>query len=712
MQRNRLKNIINKSKDISNPIGAFDKFKMSLPKNIQVDDNYRLESAWKAYGSPKNYQEALWQGLIQPIDENTVKLPSIGYNEETDEYEYLNKGRENETVNKDIRVWDNDVIPLVKELKLGGFIRVYDEEKDCWKYSKNKPQDVESFKSGGKKKIKIKTIWDDYIEVDSISDDQRAGRVPIGKRNGQDLYLNGDGMAAPLNHAPGKNENGGIIDSFQKGGPTKYTNGQKCETGECAQFSNGELRNSGYMTRGNAWNLQDVDLLYSGYNTDNYPQTYNLQDVVNYNNEASNNFYKNFDSKTLDKDSAYIVNMYYQGSPAQERAYNEGRDKMTGTHTGYVTWNPDTNRWEVTHNIHGTIHVDPFTQIQGGNKKYGITGIFTPRKNNLFNQLRSVLGLGEGGVIESEEVIDSFQKGGKSENKKETNDNISLEDFINQKIQERTESAIKKATTRKTGYKFKNKSWKNCIATATDNYGVPICLRNSDLAADPKKYGFEELQFGDNTDTLPDGVLIQDYNKPNDYTTPGHTIMLVGRTETGAPIYSYSSGSSDPSDMHNSTTNYFFDKWDDKVKPRAYRYIGTPAERAAWEEEYRTMYPEVEAFKQGGQMNVIPDGALHARKNNMEGAGEDFTHKGIPVMDNNGQQQAEIEREEIIYSKSVTDTIEKAYKEYQKTSNKEEQDKIAIKIGKFLTKEIIENTDDRTGLIEKVAEKNNLEHNK
>jgi hypothetical protein len=113
--------------------------------------------------------------------------------------------------------------------------------------------------------------------------------------------------------------------------------------------------------------------------------------------------------------------------------------------------------------------------------------------------------------------------------------------------------------------------------------------------------------------------------------------MLVGRTEDKAPIYSYSSGSSDPSDMHNSTTNYFFDKWNDKVKPRAYRYIGTPAERAAWEEEYRAMYPEVEAFKQGGQMSVIPEGALHARKNNMEGAGEDFTAKGIPVIDNNGE---------------------------------------------------------------------------
>ena len=138
MKRSRLKNIINKSKSISNKqeVGnPFDEFKKSLP--IEVDDNYRLESAWKAYGSPKNYQEALWQGLIQPIDENNVKLPSIGYNEETDEYEYLNKGQENETVNKDIRVWDNNVIPLVQELKLGGYIRKFNEEKNCWTYTKN-----------------------------------------------------------------------------------------------------------------------------------------------------------------------------------------------------------------------------------------------------------------------------------------------------------------------------------------------------------------------------------------------------------------------------------------------------------------------------------------------------------------------------------------------------------------------------------------------
>jgi hypothetical protein len=138
MKRSRLKNIINKSKSISNKqeVGnPFDEFKKSLP--IEVDDNYRLEAAWKAYGSPKDYKTALWNGMIQPIDETNIKLPSIGYNEETDEYEYLNKGEDNETVAKDIRVWDNDVIPLVQELKLGGYVRTFNKEKDCWTYTKN-----------------------------------------------------------------------------------------------------------------------------------------------------------------------------------------------------------------------------------------------------------------------------------------------------------------------------------------------------------------------------------------------------------------------------------------------------------------------------------------------------------------------------------------------------------------------------------------------
>ena len=169
MKKSRLKNIVNISKSISNKsIGEFDSFKDSLPN--QVRDSYRLEAAWKAYGKPKDFKQAVWYGMIQPTGDQEFRLPSIGYNEETDEYEYLNKGKDNETVNKDIRVWDNDVIPFVKELKNGGYIRTFNEEKNCWTYTKNKSQEtqneqrevIEQFQQGGKSSKK--KDWNSYYE--------------------------------------------------------------------------------------------------------------------------------------------------------------------------------------------------------------------------------------------------------------------------------------------------------------------------------------------------------------------------------------------------------------------------------------------------------------------------------------------------------------------------------------------------------------------
>ena len=159
MQRSKLRNIINRAKEISaKKDSPFESFKKSLP--MDINDNYRLEAAWKAYGQPSNFQEAKFYGMIESLDGENYLLPSIGYNEDTEEYEYLNKGKENETVAKDIRAWDNDVIPFIKELKLGGFIRIYDEDKDCWKYSKNKPQqtqeEINKFQEGGKTKKESK----------------------------------------------------------------------------------------------------------------------------------------------------------------------------------------------------------------------------------------------------------------------------------------------------------------------------------------------------------------------------------------------------------------------------------------------------------------------------------------------------------------------------------------------------------------------------
>lgn len=105
-------------------------------------------------------------------------------------------------------------------------------------------------------------------------------------------------------------------------------------------------------------------------------------------------------------------------------------------------------------------------------------------------------------------------------------------------------------------------------------------------------------------------------------------------------------------------------------------------------------------FQEGGEINVIPDGALHARKHHMDMEG--ITPKGIPVVSNKEggevEQQAEIEREEIIYRKAVTEELEKLCKIYysEETSQKE-KDEAALKAGKLLVKETLYNTIDNTG---------------
>lgn len=109
---------------------------------------------------------------------------------------------------------------------------------------------------------------------------------------------------------------------------------------------------------------------------------------------------------------------------------------------------------------------------------------------------------------------------------------------------------------------------------------------------------------------------------------------------------------------------------------------------------------EVRAFKEGGKvnsrdMNVIPEGALHARLNHMDN--EDFTKKGIPVVAKDGdklEQTAEIERNEIIFNLSVTNKLEELMKDGSA--------KAALEAGKLLVEEILHNTIDNTGLIKEV----------
>lgn len=102
-------------------------------------------------------------------------------------------------------------------------------------------------------------------------------------------------------------------------------------------------------------------------------------------------------------------------------------------------------------------------------------------------------------------------------------------------------------------------------------------------------------------------------------------------------------------------------------------------------------------FADGGKIgvdtNVIPDGALHKNKNNLEDINpelDNVTDKGIPVIitnsDNDYEQVAEIEKEELVLTKSLTVTIEELWKENTPES--------MLEAGKILAKELMENTVD------------------
>ena len=80
---------------------------------------------------------------------------------------------------------------------------------------------------------------------------------------------------------------------------------------------------------------------------------------------------------------------------------------------------------------------------------------------------------------------------------------------------------------------------------------------------------------------------------------------------------------------------------------------------------------------------------------------EGLTKKGIPVIDGEGEQQAEIEHSEIIFTLEVTKKLEEYYQIfYSEESTNKEKEQAALDAGKLLVYQILENTEDRTGLIE------------
>ena len=97
-----------------------------------------------------------------------------------------------------------------------------------------------------------------------------------------------------------------------------------------------------------------------------------------------------------------------------------------------------------------------------------------------------------------------------------------------------------------------------------------------------------------------------------------------------------------------------------------------------------------EQFRDGGQMNVIPAGVLHAHNNNIG-------DKGIPVVTKSDEGEvkkiAEIEKEEIIFTLDVTKFLE-GYAE--KLDSGDITPEELVEVGKRLQEEITQNTIDHS----------------
>ena len=105
---------------------------------------------------------------------------------------------------------------------------------------------------------------------------------------------------------------------------------------------------------------------------------------------------------------------------------------------------------------------------------------------------------------------------------------------------------------------------------------------------------------------------------------------------------------------------------------------------------------DVQKFAEGG--SILPVGQRHKTLHHMDELGEQFedlTRKGIPVVTMNEggelEQVAEIERDEICFSKEITDQLEAYWKDGSEEA--------MIAAGKLLTEEILYNMKDEGGIV-------------
>lgn len=235
---------------------------------------------------------------------------------------------------------------------------------------------------------------------------------------------------------------------------------------------------------------------------------------------------------------------------------------------------------------------------------------------------------------------------------------------------------------------------------------------------------YEQLQrhkFAVNQKTRRDQDYYLKYHDDNDYYpfhlgsvaplqgTEDYIFLKKGKEDTNPEVhwetdtyYNGENGLKDTHDLVYEKDRYYYRKKKSKQGTPQHKNGGSIIELIS-ETTISLVDPlNVPEFQNGGSINVIPDGALHARKHNMNLDG--ITEKGIPVVSekDNGkiEQQAEIEKEEVIFRLEVTQKLEELEKKYySEEASQKEKDEYALEAGKLITEELLHNTKDNAGLL-------------
>ena len=144
---------------------------------------------------------------------------------------------------------------------------------------------------------------------------------------------------------------------------------------QCATVANQLLRKfGGYKIRGDSWDLQNAKLLLNGFSSLNRPDSYTTQELNSRNKMAADNFKEQFDVNSLDKDSVYVGNLFYDDSPYTKQAFESG-SPYNGTHEAVFFYD---NGWKAYHSIGREILIDDLEDILGSGGQYGVTALLQP----------------------------------------------------------------------------------------------------------------------------------------------------------------------------------------------------------------------------------------------------------------------------------------------------------------------------------------------